>query len=360
MGWTQGLGRHFIVRVLTRKCGMKGVQPIKTTGLLWKLELRRRTIRFTLAHYDIAENLPHRSNATPYRPEKWKKTDTFRPCAPQSPAVSIHTRAKANRSLMKQELNAERVRILNKNGRSQSKGPSQSSSCSSDSDRFEPHTCIEKRRNRPCPFNAPCFYSKYVVDAWEGPTAFSLILAHIAWTHISWSGRNGRHGASCLISRFLAFRTEWHQTYLAKVYSLGDQGGVGHEESLNAGNYEGQSEYVHIDILTESRYLVGKYPSTSAGSIRINAENTNHRGNSTVPCFQQIKSPTTFLSPQTSFAKPLPIEVWFSSSAYYASTAKGWSRFGLGLYALKRWKQFQSHCCTSESQRLRVALTDCV
>ncbi len=30
----QGLGRHFIVRVLTRECGMKGVQPIKTTALL--------------------------------------------------------------------------------------------------------------------------------------------------------------------------------------------------------------------------------------------------------------------------------------------------------------------------------------
>jgi len=24
MGWTQGLARHFIVRVLTRKCGMNG------------------------------------------------------------------------------------------------------------------------------------------------------------------------------------------------------------------------------------------------------------------------------------------------------------------------------------------------
>jgi hypothetical protein len=62
----------------------------------------------------VLQNLPHRSNDTPYRPENRRKTDTFRPCAPRSPAVSIHTRAKANRSLMKQELNAERVRILNR------------------------------------------------------------------------------------------------------------------------------------------------------------------------------------------------------------------------------------------------------
>ncbi len=40
------------------------------------------------------------------------------------------------------------------------------------------------------------------------------------------------------------------------------------------------------------KWAKGKYPSTSAGLMRrllrrINAEIPNHRGNSTVPCFQQ-------------------------------------------------------------------------
>ncbi len=39
------------------------------------------------------------------------------------------------------------------------------------------------------------------------------------------------------------------------------------------------------------KWAKGKYPSTSAGLMRrllrrINAEIPNHRGNSTVPCFQ--------------------------------------------------------------------------
>ncbi len=41
------------------------------------------------------------------------------------------------------------------------------------------------------------------------------------------------------------------------------------------------------------KWAKGKYPSTSAGLMRrllrrINAEIPNHRGNSTVPCFQQL------------------------------------------------------------------------
>jgi len=67
-----------------------------------------------------------------------------------------------------------------------------------------------------------------------------------------------------------------------------------------------------------------------------------------------------FLAPQPSFAKPLPIEARFSSSTYYAFIAQGWPPFGLGLYVLKRWEQLRSHGCTSESRRSRVALTGCV
>ena len=36
----------------------------------------------------------------------------------------------------------------------------------------------------------------------------------------------------------------------------------------------------------KKKWAKGKYPFTSVGSIRINPEITNHRGNSTVPCFQ--------------------------------------------------------------------------
>ena len=49
--------------------------------------------------------------------------------------------------------------------------------------------------------------------------------------------------------------------------------------------YEGQSEYVVEHADEGKKWAKGKYSSTSSGSIRINAEITNHRGNSTVPCF---------------------------------------------------------------------------
>ncbi len=44
------------------------------------------------------------------------------------------------------------------------------------------------------------------------------------------------------------------------------------------------------------KWAKGKYPSTSAGWMRprMNAEITNHRGNSTVPCFQHKAADVTF------------------------------------------------------------------
>ncbi len=67
-----------------------------------------------------------------------------------------------------------------------------------------------------------------------------------------------------------------------------------------------------------------------------------------------------FLTSQPFFVKSLFLEARFSFFVYYIFIAQNWSRFDLELYVLKRWEQLESHDCTSESRRSRVALTESV
>jgi len=69
------------------------------------------------------------------------------------------------------------------------------------------------------------------------------------------------------------------------------------------------------------KWAKGKYPFTSAGLMRrllrrINAEIPNHRGNSTVLCFQQLEGKTKLLSDLMIDSIARKLHIYIDNSLY--------------------------------------------